>query len=324
MLCDGLFPSGRSLEIREGEEEERRLMYVAITRARERALSELSRSSGPATARRRPVAAALAVPGGDTEGPGRGVEPEAVNLMGNERDPAKFRVHGFEPLQVFGEELGEFLEFGDVLRVDVHERLVGFEAGAGDSSSRVRGRVRAGFGSGGASVSGAWVSLNKCSTPRFSSNSVMRGFGFNNSMPGCSWSSSPAAHLQAEPGQRAEKGAVHQHAFGEVQHEILAALCCNSLNSVLKSMLEMKLARPSIFRQANCSPTNTNILADGVLMRSRASDLAFARSQGSRCRQFAPASAATPAIRPGCWTPAAGCTAAAIPSPGPTPPRCIA
>ena len=34
MLCDGLFPSGRSLETTDGEEEERRLFYVAITRAR--------------------------------------------------------------------------------------------------------------------------------------------------------------------------------------------------------------------------------------------------------------------------------------------------
>ena len=34
MLCDGLFPSGRSLENPEGEEEERRLFYVAVTRAR--------------------------------------------------------------------------------------------------------------------------------------------------------------------------------------------------------------------------------------------------------------------------------------------------
>jgi DNA helicase-2/ATP-dependent DNA helicase PcrA len=34
MLCDGMFPSARSLDNLEGEEEERRLFYVAITRAR--------------------------------------------------------------------------------------------------------------------------------------------------------------------------------------------------------------------------------------------------------------------------------------------------
>ncbi len=34
MLCDGLFPSARSLDIPEGEEEERRLFYVAVTRAK--------------------------------------------------------------------------------------------------------------------------------------------------------------------------------------------------------------------------------------------------------------------------------------------------
>jgi DNA helicase-2/ATP-dependent DNA helicase PcrA len=34
MLCDGLFPSTRSMDADEGEEEERRLFYVAITRAK--------------------------------------------------------------------------------------------------------------------------------------------------------------------------------------------------------------------------------------------------------------------------------------------------
>jgi DNA helicase-2/ATP-dependent DNA helicase PcrA len=34
MMCEGLFPSGRSTDTTEGEEEERRLFYVAITRAR--------------------------------------------------------------------------------------------------------------------------------------------------------------------------------------------------------------------------------------------------------------------------------------------------
>jgi DNA helicase-2/ATP-dependent DNA helicase PcrA len=35
MLCDGLFPSSRSTENLAGEEEERRLFYVAVTRARD-------------------------------------------------------------------------------------------------------------------------------------------------------------------------------------------------------------------------------------------------------------------------------------------------
>ncbi|MDB6024891.1 MAG: helicase-2/ATP-dependent helicase PcrA, partial [Verrucomicrobiales bacterium] len=34
MLCDGLFPSGRSIDSLDGLEEERRLFYVAVTRAR--------------------------------------------------------------------------------------------------------------------------------------------------------------------------------------------------------------------------------------------------------------------------------------------------
>jgi ATP-dependent DNA helicase UvrD/PcrA len=34
MLCDGLFPSARSIESGDGPEEERRLFYVAITRAK--------------------------------------------------------------------------------------------------------------------------------------------------------------------------------------------------------------------------------------------------------------------------------------------------
>jgi DNA helicase-2/ATP-dependent DNA helicase PcrA len=34
MLCEGAFPSARSIEVLDGEEEERRLLYVAVTRAR--------------------------------------------------------------------------------------------------------------------------------------------------------------------------------------------------------------------------------------------------------------------------------------------------
>ena len=34
MLCDGLFPSSRSTASHDGEEEERRLFYVSVTRAK--------------------------------------------------------------------------------------------------------------------------------------------------------------------------------------------------------------------------------------------------------------------------------------------------
>jgi DNA helicase-2/ATP-dependent DNA helicase PcrA len=35
MLCEGMFPSSRSLETEDAEEEERRLFYVAVTRAKD-------------------------------------------------------------------------------------------------------------------------------------------------------------------------------------------------------------------------------------------------------------------------------------------------
>lgn len=35
MLCDGMFPSERSLNVEGGDEEERRLFYVAVTRAKQ-------------------------------------------------------------------------------------------------------------------------------------------------------------------------------------------------------------------------------------------------------------------------------------------------
>jgi DNA helicase II / ATP-dependent DNA helicase PcrA len=48
MLCDGLFPSARSVATLDGEEEERRLFYVALTRARDELyLSFPSRRMGP-------------------------------------------------------------------------------------------------------------------------------------------------------------------------------------------------------------------------------------------------------------------------------------
>src|ERR1019366_8520354 len=35
MLCDGLFPSARSMENHDGEEEERRVVFVGLTRAKD-------------------------------------------------------------------------------------------------------------------------------------------------------------------------------------------------------------------------------------------------------------------------------------------------
>jgi DNA helicase-2/ATP-dependent DNA helicase PcrA len=56
MLCDGLFPSQRSVDTTEGEEEERRLFYVALTRAKDElylshALLRFAQGSGNALQR---------------------------------------------------------------------------------------------------------------------------------------------------------------------------------------------------------------------------------------------------------------------------------
>ena len=45
-LTDGMFPSNRSLDTRDALEEERRLFYVAITRARDELVSHLIRKCG--------------------------------------------------------------------------------------------------------------------------------------------------------------------------------------------------------------------------------------------------------------------------------------
>ena len=75
MLCDGLFPSERSLETDKGEEEERRLMYVAITRARNELYLSYPLMRAGLRRQRRHDAAAVAVPGGDSQRAGGRLEP---------------------------------------------------------------------------------------------------------------------------------------------------------------------------------------------------------------------------------------------------------
>src|SRR5690242_2588723 len=94
----------------------------------------------------------------------------------------------------------------------------------------------------------------------------MRAFGLSSSMAGSFWSlpldiifrPNPAStprkvlSMRVQPDKSSTK---YEHPF-----------CFSSLSSVLKSMLEVKFARPVILMQANCSPTNTDILAEGVAM----------------------------------------------------------
>ena len=229
MLCDGLFPSERSLETDEGEEEERRLFYVAITRAR----NELYLSYPL-------IRAGFGGSGDMMQQPSRFLEEipkelvEEWNLRpfnpyeldrradaaGGSRRYSRLRL-----LQALGQELGDILEPGGVGRADVHQGLVGLEAGAGDFGlARARRRARStGWASAGG-VRGPWVILKRWSTPRVSSNSVMRGLGLNNSMPCRAWSPLPPLSLRPKPGQHAQEGAVHQHTLGKVEHEAVAAL----------------------------------------------------------------------------------------------------
>ena len=76
MLCDGLFPSARSRESNDGEEEERRLFYVSITRAKnELYLTYPKMRGGFGASGGGHLSVAFTFPVGDSEGPDAGVEP---------------------------------------------------------------------------------------------------------------------------------------------------------------------------------------------------------------------------------------------------------
>src|SRR5436190_13488729 len=63
----------------------------------------------------------------------RNAERGMRNLNHSEKT-ARIRTLGFlhfQPLQIFGHESGYVLELGNVRRIDAHQSLVGFEAGAG-------------------------------------------------------------------------------------------------------------------------------------------------------------------------------------------------
>ena len=75
-LTDGMFPSARSLETREAIEEERRLFYVAITRARDE-LYLTYPADAPQRRLRRHVSTPVTVSERDSDGSGRGLERAA-------------------------------------------------------------------------------------------------------------------------------------------------------------------------------------------------------------------------------------------------------
>ena len=129
----------------------------------------------------------------------------------------------FDFFQVFGEEQGDFLEFGDVGGVDLHQDPVGFKAiaddflaggsGLGDGCALGRGTV----GQGGIGTGDEVEEMDDAEVFEEFSDA---GIGIEQ-FDGAAvvFGVFAGADHQAEAGKDTEKGAVHESAFGKVQDD---------------------------------------------------------------------------------------------------------
>ena len=170
-------------------------------------------------------------------------------------------------LHALREELGDILEPGGVRRADGHQRLMGLKAGAGHFRlARVRGRALHGLGWRRRSE-GALGNLEEVqNAERFEQLSNARA-GVEQLDAVAAVVPIAAAELEPEPGQDARgRCCPSAHTRKGRARSSRSPFGGAHPRGLLKSTLEVKLARPIIRMQANCSPTMTSILAEGVLM----------------------------------------------------------
>ena len=127
-------------------------------------------------------------------------------------------------LQIFGKKSSHFFELGRVLRVNVHQGLMGFQTGAGDFFfAGRRGRQGAGFRLIG-QAEGAFIEFKKMQdTEAFQQLGYTR-IRIEQFYRRGTLVLRRRAHFQTKPCQDSQKRAVHQRAFRQIQNEIAITL----------------------------------------------------------------------------------------------------
>ncbi len=145
MLCDGLFPSERSLETTDGRGGGAAADVCGHHAGAERALPELPAYARRLRRQRGHDAAAVAVPGGDSRGPGGGVGFENRERAGRSSAGSGHSLLGF--FNPSARNCVTSLNLAAFAGLMYHQRLMGLDAGAGHFRlGRAAGRVRAGLG----------------------------------------------------------------------------------------------------------------------------------------------------------------------------------
>jgi hypothetical protein len=127
-------------------------------------------------------------------------------------------------LDIFFEEAGDVLEFGDVVGINLHEQLVRFEAGAGEFflvriGAGLFDRVH-GFAGGGRSAD----DLEQVYDAQIVEHVGDAFAGIQQLQGRLAIRIAFPAELQTQPSHNAQESAIHQLAFGEFQDEPGVAL----------------------------------------------------------------------------------------------------
>ena len=225
-------------------------------------------------------------------------------------------------LEVFGEEIGHVFELWDVGGINLHESLVRFETGAGDLLAIARG---GGLLDGREAVVVEFRTahdLEKMFDTEIFEEVRDARIGIEQLDGPNRVSVASIAEFEAQPGEDAEKGAIHQNAFGEIKDEAAVAFVSKpvdegfeidagiEIGAALKANPSDFILRPDRHGISGCthryqcrsreSARDMNCCGAGAVIHFLFISSYWPPGARFAHGQFAPESAATQALRPSC------------------------